>query len=85
MGEENDKTQCACVCGSLVGRMLASGRGVVWLVGRLGGGGGGRGGQGGGLISWLAGGAQGGGEGVRRVKGWTGKGVLLLCCCQSIW
>lgn len=69
MGEENDKTQCACVCGSLVGRMLASGRGVVWLVGRLGGGG--RGGQGGGLISWLAGGAQGGGEGVRRVKGWT--------------
>lgn len=71
MGEENDKTQCACVCGSLVGRMLASGRGVVWLVGRLGGGGG-RGGQ-------------GGGEGVRRVKGWTGKGVLLLCCCQSIW
>lgn len=68
MGEENDKTQCACVCGSLVGRMLASGRGVVWLVGRLGGEGG-RGGQGGGLISWLAGGAQGGGEGVRRVKG----------------
>lgn len=71
MGEENDKTQCACVWGSLVGRMLASERGVVWLVGRLGGGGG-RGGQ-------------GGGEGVRRVKGWTGKGVLLLCCCQSIW
>lgn len=39
MGEENDKTQCACVCGSLVGRMLASERGVVWLVGRLEGGG----------------------------------------------
>lgn len=55
------------------------------MVGRKVGGGGGRGGQGGGLISWLAGGAQGGGEGVRRVKGWTGKGVLLLCCCQSIW
>lgn len=28
MGEENDKTQCACVCGSLVGRMLASGGGL---------------------------------------------------------
>lgn len=57
------------------------------MVGRKVGRGGerGRGGQGVELISWLAGGAQGGGEGVRRVKGWTGKGVLLLCCCQSIW
>lgn len=72
-----------CVGAWLVGCWLQEGG---CLVGRkVGGGGRGRGGQGVELISWLAGGAQGGGEGVRRVKGWTGKGVLLLCCCQSIW